>query len=101
MIIATDGSEKEVTNEHLFNLLELVEHTTLNPYQKTWMTLRINACDSVEEYEAIRRNLLLNRIESKDRIAFGLNFNMTDISNTIRNMNREARKIKLIKIEND
>lgn len=88
----------KISNEDYYNLLELVDRTTLDMDQRLMVTLQIDACSSVDEFEAIRKNLLLNRIESKDRIAYGLNYGMKDISNTIRHLSKEPRKIKLIKL---
>lgn len=88
----------KISNEDYYRLLELVRHTTYDAEQQLWVTLQIEACDTMDEFEAIRKNLLLNRIESKDRICMGLSYGMKDINNTIRHLSKEARKIKLIKL---
>lgn len=90
--------EYRISNEDFYNLLELVTRTTLDIDQQNGMILRINNCESMEEFQSIRRNLLLNRIESKDRISLGLNYGMADITNTIRQMSKDMKKPQLKKL---
>ncbi len=98
MIIATNISVIELSNQHKYELLELVRRVPFNPEQAMYMELRIKLIETMEEYEAIKKNLLMNIIESKDRIAMGFSYSMTDISNCIRFMNMTARKIELKKL---
>ncbi len=84
MILLTE--QIEITERDRDNLIALAEQTPFDVDQIRWLNIKISNCDTQEQYDEIYKNVMMNIIERKDRIAMGFSYNMGDIREALRAM---------------
>jgi NAD-dependent SIR2 family protein deacetylase len=75
----------EITPEQKQYLQELLERTTFDEQSKKTYMFFIDEIDKMHQFEFLKSRLLMNEIQDKDRIAFGMPYNQSDIKKTLKN----------------
>jgi len=79
------GGEVNLTQRNKDDLMMILKsYTTYEPYQKKVLEIMISDCDNEVEFMKIKKQILMNRIERKDRISMGFNYGYTDWKHTMR-----------------
>ena len=62
----------------------LLDSTTYDDDRKRFLHYIIDELVNEAQYDFVLNRLLMNEIQDKDRIAFGFNYNQSDIKKTIK-----------------
>lgn len=73
----------EITAEQKQYLHELLDRTTFDEESKVTYSFFINEIDKMHQYEFLKNRLLMNEIQDKDRVAYGMPYNQSDIKKAI------------------
>lgn len=74
----------EITNDQKDYLLELLDRTTFDEENKAVYRFFINEIDKMHQFEFMKGRLIMNEIQDKDRIAYGMPYNQSDIKKTLK-----------------
>ena len=75
----------EITDDQKQYLLDLLDRTTFSEEVKAHYRILIADMEQMQQFELYLGILRMNEIQDKDRIAFGLPFNQSDIKKAIKN----------------
>ena len=74
----------EITADQKQYLHELLDRTTFDEESKVTYRFFIDEIDKMHQYEFLKGRLQMNEIQDKDRIAYGMPYNQSDIKKTIK-----------------
>lgn len=77
--------EDQLGNEKRDYLHRLLDNSTYDDDKKRLLHYIIDELVNEVQYTYVINRLLMNEIQNKDRIAFGMNYNQSDIKKTLKN----------------
>ncbi len=75
----------EITPEQRQYLADLLERTTYSEEERKFQRFLIDEIEKMHQYEFLLRRFQMNEIQDKDRIAYGMPYNQSDIKKTLKN----------------
>lgn len=79
-----DFGNDEISQDKRNYLADLLERTTFSEEQKEFYRYVIVDIESLAQYDYVLNTFKANEIQDKDRIAFGMPYNQSDIKKTIK-----------------
>jgi len=74
----------EITDEQKQYLTELLERTTFDEEVKQFYRMNIAEMEKIQQFELMLGVFKMNEIQDKDRIAYGMPYNQSDIKKTLK-----------------
>lgn len=85
MELKTKNMQDQIGNEKRDHLHRLLDNTTYDDDKKVTLHYIIDELVNDVQYDYVLNRLKMNEIQDKDRIAFGFNYNQSDIKKRLRN----------------
>lgn len=74
----------EITDDQRQYLTELLERTTFDEEVKNFYRIKIAEMEKMHQFELMLGVFKMNEIQDKDRIAYGMPYNQSDIKKTLK-----------------
>ena len=74
----------EITDDQKQYLTELLERTTFDEEVKQFYRMKIAEMEKIQQFELMLGVFKMNEIQDKDRIAYGMPYNQSDIKKTLK-----------------
>jgi hypothetical protein len=74
----------EITDDQKQYLTELLERTTFDEEVKQFYRMNIAEMEKIQQFELMLGVFKMNEIQDKDRIAYGMPYNQSDIKKTLK-----------------
>lgn len=75
----------EITEDQKQYLHQLLDRTTFDEESKVTYRFFIDEIDKMHQFDFMKSRLLMNEIQDKDRVAYGMPYNQSDIKKAIKN----------------